>query len=136
MKKTDKTRETLLEQLKRTPIVQVACEKLGVSRATFYRWKAEEPGFAEAAEAALREGALLVNDLAESQLIGAIKDSTLGAITYWLQHHHKAYANRLEVSGRVDAGGKLTPEQRDLVDRALRLAAINTKVYGEQEPDA
>jgi len=132
MKKTDKTRETLLEQLKRTPIVQVACEKLGVSRATFYRWKSEEPGFAEAAEAALREGALLVNDLAESQLIGAIKDSNLGAITYWLKHHHSDYKNRLEIEGTVSTVQELSSEQKDLVRKAFELAGLTPNDHGNE----
>src|ERR1700686_726513 len=97
MKKSDQTKQMFIDQLKKTPIVQIACEKLGVSRASFYRWRAEDKGFAKRVDEALLEGCLMVNDLAESQLIGAVKDRNLPAIMYWLKHHHKDYKNRLEI---------------------------------------
>jgi len=36
-KRQSKNKEQLLEILKKTPIVQIACEKAGVGRATYYR---------------------------------------------------------------------------------------------------
>ena len=36
MKKSDKAKEALLEQLRKTPILQIACEKVGISRVTLY----------------------------------------------------------------------------------------------------
>jgi ACT domain-containing protein len=36
--KTNKEKDALLEQLKKTPIIQIACEKIGLSRTTYYRW--------------------------------------------------------------------------------------------------
>lgn len=125
MRKNRQTKDLFLEQLKKTPIVQIACEKLGIARATFYRWKAEDPAFAEAADAALLEGKLLVNDLAESQLIGAVKDRNLQAVTYWLRHHHKEYRNRLEIEGTVNTIKELSPEQKELVRKALELTGIS-----------
>lgn len=125
MKRTDALKAQLAAQLRRTPIVQVACEKLGVSRAAFYRWKAEDPAFAAEADAALREGCALVSDLAESQLIGAIKDRNLAAVTYWLRHRHPAYRATVEVGGAVRVAPELTPSQRALVERALRLSGLN-----------
>lgn len=130
MKKTDAAKAQLVEQLRRTPIVQVACEKLGVARATFYRWKAEDAAFAAAADTALREGCALVSDLAESQLIGAIKDRNLAAVTYWLRHRHPAYRATVEVGGALRVEPELTKEQRALVERALRLAGLNPDPNG------
>lgn len=125
MKKTDATKALLLEQLKKTPIVQIACEKLGIARATFYRWKAEDKAFTKAVDDAVLEGCLLVNDLAESQLIGAVKDRNLTAIMYWLRHHHKDYRNRLEVGGTVNTIQELNAEQKALVRKALEQVGIN-----------
>ena len=34
----------ILEQLQKAPIVQIACEKTGISRATYYRWRKEYGG--------------------------------------------------------------------------------------------
>lgn len=124
MKKTDQTKELLLEQLKKTPIVQVACEKIGITRMTFYRWKREDPVFTKKVEEAILEGCFLVNDLAESQLVGAVKDRNIPAIMYWLRHHHPAYANKLEVKHAIQ-DENLTPEQEALVREALRLASAS-----------
>ena len=134
MKKSDKNRELFLEQLKKTPIIQIVCEKLGISRASFYRWKAEDAAFAKAVEDATVEGHLLVNDLAESQLIGAVKDRNLTAVMYWLKHHHNSYRNRLEIEGTVNSIQELSPEQKELVRRALELTGIQFKPYDKQEP--
>lgn len=125
MKKTDATKALLLEQLKKTPIVQIACEKLSIARATFYRWKTEDKTFANAVDDAVLEGCLLVNDLAESQLIGAVKDRNLTAIMYWLRHHHKDYRNRLGVEGTVNTIQELDPEQKALVRKALEQVGVN-----------
>jgi len=123
--KTDKNKEQLIEQLKKTPIVQVSCEKVGIGRATYYRWKQEDQDFATRADEALAEGSALVNDVAESQLMSAIRDKNLTAIIFWLRNHHQNYANKLEVTARLKADNEvLTPEQEALVKRALRLAAL------------
>jgi hypothetical protein len=135
MKQIVQTKELLLEQLKKTPIVQIACEKIGIGRATFYRWKADDPAFAKAVDDALLEGKLLVNDLAESQLIGAIKDRNLTAITYWLRHHHQDYKNRLELEGTVNTIHELSDEQKALVKKALELTGLTLQPYEKQQED-
>jgi len=123
--KTLKTKELLIEQLKKTPIIQVACEKTGVGRATYYRWKKEDEEFSTKADEALSEGSSLVSDIAESQLMSAIKDKNLTAIIFWLKHHHPTYATKVEVNARLRADNEtLTPEQEALVTKALRLASL------------
>lgn len=87
-----KQKNLFLEQLTKTPIVQFACEKTGISRASYYRWRKDDPAFALAANEAIDEGVLLVNDLAESKLISAIKNDSLAATKFWLQFRHKAYS--------------------------------------------
>src|SRR3989338_6455054 len=108
---------------------------------TFYRWKKEDAEFGKKVDEALLDGRLLVNDLAESQLIGAIKDRSLPAVPYWLRHHHPSYSNRLEVTATVKTeSDALTPEQEALIKRALELSGIaqegGTKYEGtdEQQP--
>ncbi len=134
MKKSEQTKQLFLEQLKKTPIVQIACEKLGVSRASFYRWRSEDAAFAQQADEATLEGHLLVNDLAESQLIGAVKDRNLQAIMYWLKHHHKDYRNRLEIEGTLNTITELSDEQKALVKKALELTGVKCQPYDQQEP--
>lgn len=124
LKKSDKLKEALLEQLRKTPIIQIACEKLNISRMSFYRWKAEDKEFATKVDEALLDGQLLVNDLAESQLISAVKDRNMTAILAWLKHHHPAYKTRIELEGKVNVIEELTPEQKELVHKALALADL------------
>jgi len=130
MKKTDETKILFLEQLKKTPIVQIACEKLGIGRSTFYRWKEEDADFSRQVGAAIFDGHLMVNDLAESQLIGAVKDRDMRAIMYWLKHHHADYKTRIELEGTVNTVHELSDEQKELVRQAFALAGI-THEYEE-----
>ena len=122
MSKTAKDKQKLLDELKKTPIVQVACKRSGVGRATYYRWRKSDKAFAEAADEQLFAGAQLVNDMAESQLIAGIKEQNMTAIIFWLKHHHKAYETRVKVSGKLQhETEELNPEQAALVTRALKL---------------
>ena len=120
-------KQLMIEQLRKTPIVQVCCEKLGIARTTFYDWCKRDPDFAKAIDAALSDGTGLMNDMAESQLLAAVRDGNLGAITYWLKHRHPAYATKMEVKAELKRVNEtLTPEQEALVERALRLTGIIT----------
>ena len=122
--KQAKNKEILVEQLHKTPIVQVACEKCNIGRASYYRWHKEDPEFALNADSAIEEGSSLVNDMAESQLLAAIRDQNLTAIIFWLKHHHKSYATRVEVTTKNDGPIQLTPEQEETIRNALVMAQL------------
>lgn len=121
--KRERKRE-LIAQLRKTPVIQVSCDRMGIGRATYYRWHEEDKKFAKAADAAILAGALLVNDMAESQLIAGIRDRNLTAIIYWLKHHHPDYENKLQIQHAI-RDDSLTPEQEAVVRKALRLAFLN-----------
>jgi len=110
----EKQKKLLIEQPRKTPIVQVACQKRGVHRATYYRWRLDSPEFAAEADAAIVEGELMINDLAESQLISAIQEKNIRAITFWLNHHHARYGTKVELAG----GDFAYPSARALVQLA------------------
>ncbi|HEX8182193.1 MAG TPA: phBC6A51 family helix-turn-helix protein [Candidatus Saccharimonadales bacterium] len=120
--KADK--KQLLLRLEKTPIVEVACQQAKVPRSTYYRWRKADKAFAEACDEALEESIGRINDLAESQLISAIKEQNMGAITFWLKHHHKRYTTRVELTARTDQDEALTPEQAATVRAALQLAGL------------
>ena len=129
MKNNKEAKELLIQQLKNAPIVQIACKKAGIGRATFYRWKVSDKKFAKEVNEAIIEGLLLINDVAESQLISAIKDRNLASIMFWLRHHHKAYSNKLEVTARLKKSEeKLTPEQKAVIKKALALASLSEPI--------
>ncbi len=123
-----KEKELILEQLRRIPIIQVACEKAGVARATFYRLRNDDPNFKRAIEEAVGEGVAFITDMSESQLITLIKEKNWPAISFWLRHHHPNYTNKLEIVGSsLVTYEELTPEQEKLVKRAMELASLDAE---------
>lgn len=129
----DKDKAKVLAKLKRTPIVEAACKQAGIPRSTFYRWRKDDEAFADAVDEALDQSAALISDMAESQLINAIKEQNMTAIMFWLKHHRRAYRNRVEVDAKIEGVQQgLTPEQTELVSQALRLAGL-IKEEGDQE---
>ena len=132
--KKDKNTKLIIEQLKETPIVEFACKKTGISRASYYRWRKEDKEFEKETDMAILEGSLLINDLAESQLISAIKDRNLGAIVFWLKNNHKKYASKLEVDASIkQTNQELTPEQENLIKQALHFAGLLAEKENEKE---
>lgn len=131
--KTVQQKQLLLEQLKKTPIILVACEKTGISRPTYYRWRKESKQFSKVADEAISLGELLVTDLSESQLITLIKEKNFQAIQLWLRQHHPKYAAKLEISGKIEhAEGPLNTKQKSIIRQALRLSMINKQHYYEK----
>ena len=100
--------------------------KIGIGRATYYRWRKEDDKFAVRCDTALQESVGLMNDLAESQLLSAIKDKNMTAIIFWIKHRHNAYSTRIELSGDItNRNISLTDEQRELIEKALKIAKRN-----------
>lgn len=83
--------QSLLEQLRTIPNVSLACEKVGLSRNTVYRWCREDSEFKARLDEALESGVESVNDLAESKLIANINSGSMRAIQYWLDNNKKTY---------------------------------------------
>lgn len=83
--KKDRTKILFLTQIHKIPIIQVACEKVGVARSTIYRWIDEDKEFAKALKEALAEGETLINEMSESQLISLIREKNWQAISFWLR---------------------------------------------------
>lgn len=122
-----KSREqlVLLEQLRKMPIVSIACEKTGIARATYYRWKKDDSVFAAKADQYLQEGVLLMNDMAESQLLSAIRDGDMTAIMFWLRSRHGAFGNKVEMRATVEHMDRnLTPDERAMIRKALKLGGF------------
>lgn len=129
--KKNKKREEFLVQLRKIPIVLVACEKSALSRNTVYRWRRENKTFAEEMKAALKEGEELVNDMSESQLLTMIKEKNWSAISFWLKHRHDKYKTKVEIESTINTIQELNPEQKSLVEKALKLAKITIEQHDE-----
>ncbi|MDP2586306.1 MAG: hypothetical protein Q8P32_00835 [Candidatus Komeilibacteria bacterium] len=130
----NKDKLALLENLKSIPIIEVACSKASISRATYYRWRDEDEEFCKNADEAIAEGEKRINDMSESQLISLIKDRSMPSIAFWLRHHHPKYSNKLEVVANINnSNQQLTPEQQAVVEKALTLAFTNNAENSGEE---
>lgn len=121
--KKSKFQQSFLDELRKVPIVQVACEKSGLSRNSVYRWRKEDKGFLKSMDSALAEGLAFVNDMSETQLLTLIKEKSFPALSFWLRHRNDNYKNKLEISTTEDSE-ELTPSQAKIVKQALKLARI------------
>jgi hypothetical protein len=88
MKKTKKLINKLVEELERTPLIQTACEKIGITRNTFYRWVKEDEELFKRVNEALSLGTGLVNDVAISNVLSGIKNKDPMFTKYWLDRKH------------------------------------------------
>jgi len=130
--KKNKKQDEFLEQLRKIPIVQVACEKVGLSRNSVYRWRKADAAFRKSMEEALAEGEELVNDMSESQLLSMIKEKNWSAVSFWLRHRNPKFRERVEITANIQSSqNELTPEQQETVNEALRLASLHV----EQQPN-
>lgn len=122
-----KDKQKFLEILEKNPVIHVAIERSGVSKATFYRWRDTDKEFADKVEASMREGKGLISDIAIAQLITAIKTNNLGAIKFWLTSHHPDYANKLHVTAEVEEKFVWTPDFEEQVRKSLETVALRDK---------
>ncbi len=117
-----KEKDLIIENLKKIPIIEVACNKSGVGRTSFYRWRKEDVEFGKQVDIAIEEGVKFINDMAESQLLTAIKEGNISAIFYWLNHRHSSYGNKIEITTNDKLKDEpLTKEQKEAIKIALGL---------------
>jgi hypothetical protein len=121
----NKSREAFLDQLKRTPTIETACQKVSISRATVYRWIKDSKRFEKQVDESLNEGRTFMSDIAENQLFSLIGDKKIEAIRLYLSTHNSRYSNKLELSGGVSTKIEpLTKEQKKLIREALELSSL------------
>ena len=129
--KKNKVNDAFLTELRKIPIVQVACEKVGVSRNSVYRWRTEDEEFRKEMETALTDGEALVNDMSESQLLSLIREKNWSAISFWLRHRNPKFKERVEITAKIEnSNAPLTPQQEADIKLAMQLG-LPQQTYGE-----
>lgn len=131
-------KKLLIKFLFQQPVIELACKKIGISRQMYYRWIKDDFKFSKEAERALYNSREKMNDLAESKLIGLVKDADLRAIMFWLQNNCKRYmkgeqyARRQEQTklqtDRDDPARKRLNEIQKMKERKARKEGIKQKV--------
>jgi ACT domain-containing protein len=59
----------IIETLHKYPIIQVACQKCGLARSTFYRRREDDEDFKYDTKMAIYRGKKFINDIAETNLL-------------------------------------------------------------------
>jgi len=130
-KRQQKDKQAIIDNLKHLPIVEVACSKAGIARATYYRWRKTDEAFTKVADDAISDGVSYINDLAESKLLSEINGGNLSAVLYWLNHRHNAYSNKVEITTAAKQNDKLTPDQQKAVKKALSFTGLIEQEKGK-----
>lgn len=92
----DKTKQKLLKEISNYGNVYLSCLKVGVDKATYYRWKQQDKEFRKLANKAEKIGRENINDIAEHSLLKNVKDGNQRAIEYTLSHNSKRYKRKRE----------------------------------------
>jgi hypothetical protein len=131
MNTKDNKRE-LLEQLRKTPVVEIACIKAGIGHTTYYDWRKNDPEFAKEADEALHTGKNFVSDVAEGNLIAKVKQGHFQSLLLWLRTHREEYGNKLEIRGQIlHTREELTEEEAKLLRKSLEMAGFSTETLKE-----
>jgi cytidylate kinase len=120
--KIKKQKEVLLEHLRTVPIVEVACKKGGISRATFYRWCNEDEDFKANVDNAKVDGVENINDMSEAHLIALIREKKYQAIALWLKNNHYRFMSedKQNLIRKVQKKTELNLHQKELLKEALK----------------
>lgn len=86
-----KTRNNLLQEIEKTGNVYLSCLKVGVNKATYYRWRQTDKAFRKQADNAIRCGRENLCDIAEHALMINVKGGKMDAIKYALSHNSPRY---------------------------------------------
>ncbi len=89
------TKQKLLQEIEKVGNVYSSCLKIGVNKATYYRWKKEDKEFAKLAIKAEKTGRENMCDIAEHALMQNVKEKKMDAIKYVLGHNSTRYKPKI-----------------------------------------
>ena len=124
----------LLEQLKKTPIIQTACNKVAVGRSTYYVWRKDDKEFARSADKALREGKGFISDMAISQLIKKIQEGNTTSLIFWLKNHHADYNDRIIHEHEHEHHFEISQKEQGSIAQALRNIGLASILKMNDDP--
>lgn len=87
----------LIDVLLKMPVIQVAVKRVSISRSTYYRWCEEDEEFDRVSFEAIREGSMVINELAQSKLIEEMSKGNMTAAIFWLKSRDPKFSDRRTV---------------------------------------
>jgi hypothetical protein len=95
--RTNLEKSKFLEILRERPFISYACKKVGISKATIYRWIKNNANFKEKVDSALRLGREGLIDIAEMALCKKINEGDGPSIRYFLTNNDSRYYPKMPV---------------------------------------
>jgi hypothetical protein len=134
MARNSDDRNKIIHILSENPSIGYACKKVGIARATHYRWMKDNPDYKVQINRALREGRLQWVDNAEAVLMKQVQNGNMRAVTFFLTHNDPRYIpkrtlyvesldakERREYEQALRSGVKPLPREiRDQILQAMR----------------
>ena len=106
-------KQAILLQLKKNPVIQSVCHRVGIDKSTIYRWMRRDKAFAEILKEAQKEGSELICDMAESQLIKKIQDGDRTSCIFYLKTHRKEeFTEQVNYEHRIESRPELSTEDK------------------------
>ena len=96
LQRTTVNKKSVIEQLKNTKgIISIACERVGITRQTFWMWLRDDPDFKKEVD----EITEYQIDYVESRLLDKIEDGSDTAIIFYLKckGKHRGYVEKTEL---------------------------------------
>lgn len=92
-----KQKEKIINELKGYPCVSAVCLRVGINRATYYRWLQNDIEFKRKVSAALEDGVFKFNGIGESHILNGVQEGNMTSVIFWLKRRHESYMpmNRL-----------------------------------------
>jgi hypothetical protein len=98
MRKAKHEKHLILKQLEKYPNMEAACQKVGVSHATVYRWIQTDKVFADAVNVAKSIGNSTMRDVAENNVMQGLKDNDQKYTLYYLNKRHPDYKKQEQIN--------------------------------------
>lgn len=108
-------------------IVGTACQKAGISRQTYYRWREVDPKFAKKCD----KVELVTGSMVKDQLLKKILENDITAIIFYCKTKlkHEGFVERIETTGKdggaIEFARKLTDEERTLFEQRMQIEREN-----------
>jgi hypothetical protein len=85
------TKNKLLQELEKFGNIYLSCVKIGINKATYYRWRKNDNAFRRLSDQAIRMGRENNCEIAEHALMLKVKEKDMNAIKYLLSHQSARY---------------------------------------------
>lgn len=120
---TAQLKHKLVQHLRDIPIATYACQRVGVPKATYYKWRKIDQIFREASDEAIITGKLTLNDVAKSQLVKLIKEGDYRSISFWLKHNDADFGSKLTLKIE-DETRRYDPKDLEEMAKAMHNAGL------------